>query len=75
MIENTAAPSKFAATINDCVASQAQKYVYGTNDTQLRFVANRLAEKFRSPLDQQVVRNFLQGVNMLDFAHLETARP
>jgi uncharacterized protein DUF4238 len=52
-IENIAAQSKFVETINDRVASQARKYVYGTDDTQLRFVANRLGKEIPStPLDQ-----------------------
>jgi hypothetical protein len=32
--------------INDRVASQARKYVYGTNDQQLSFVAKRLGRKY-----------------------------
>lgn len=31
--------------LNDFVVRQARKYVYGTDDSQLRFVANRLGEK------------------------------
>jgi hypothetical protein len=51
-IINIASRSTFAKTINDRVTSQARKYVYGTDDTQLRFVANRLGKKLPStPLD------------------------
>jgi hypothetical protein len=52
-IGDTATRSTFARTINDRVVGQARKYVYGTDDTQLRFVANRLGRKLPStPLDQ-----------------------
>jgi Protein of unknown function (DUF4238) len=34
--------------VNNKVAEQAIKYVYGTNDSQLRFVANRLGKKIQS---------------------------
>lgn len=34
--------------INDLVVRQAVKYVYGSDDRQLRFVANRLGERRRS---------------------------
>jgi hypothetical protein len=52
-IANIASQSTFAKIINDRVASQARKYVYGTDDMQLRFVANRLGKKLPStPLDQ-----------------------
>jgi hypothetical protein len=36
------------AITNDRVASQAYNYVYGADDTQLRFVANRLGRRERS---------------------------
>lgn len=40
------------AQINDRVASQARKYVYGTDNRQLRFVENRLGRKWPStPLE------------------------
>jgi len=32
--------------VNDCVASQARKYVYGTDDKQLAFVSERLGRKY-----------------------------
>jgi hypothetical protein len=35
-------PRELMAQVNDRVASQARKFVYGTDDSQLRFVANRL---------------------------------
>ena len=35
-------PGELARRSNDKVASQAKKYVYGTDDNQLRFVENRL---------------------------------
>jgi hypothetical protein len=35
-----------AAAINDRVASQARKYVYGTDDKQLAFVSKRLGLKY-----------------------------
>jgi hypothetical protein len=31
--------------VKDRVASQARRYVYGTDNSQLRFVANRLGER------------------------------
>lgn len=36
---------EIARRINDKMARQARKYVYGQNDSQLRFVANRLGQK------------------------------
>ena len=36
---------KFEDRVNDFVARQARKYVYGTDDRQLRFVQNRLGSK------------------------------
>jgi hypothetical protein len=42
------------AQINDRVVSQARKYVYGTNSSQLRFVENRLGRKWPStPLESR----------------------
>jgi hypothetical protein len=39
-------------TVNDAVASQAHTYVYGKDDTQLRFVVNRFGKApIRSPFD------------------------
>jgi hypothetical protein len=39
-------------TVNDAVASHAHTYVYGTDDTQLRFVANRFGKSpILSPFD------------------------
>ena len=44
--------SKFGERINDLVARQARKFVYGTDDRQLSFVAKRLGEKRQwSPLE------------------------
>jgi hypothetical protein len=38
--------------INDRVASQARRYVYGIDDQQLRFIANRFGKKLPStPLE------------------------
>jgi hypothetical protein len=34
-------PRKLMEQVNDRVASQARKYVWGVDDTQLRFVRNR----------------------------------
>jgi hypothetical protein len=43
---------RFIRTINDLIARQARKYVYGTDDRQLRFVENRLGQQIRStPLE------------------------
>lgn len=36
---------QIALLLNDKMGRQARKYVYGTDDCQLRFVANRLGEK------------------------------
>lgn len=38
--------SDLVRIVNDRVAGQAIKYVYGTNDRQLRFVSNRLGRRF-----------------------------
>lgn len=38
-------PGDLMGQVNDRVASQARRYVYGTDDSQLRFVANRLGQK------------------------------
>jgi hypothetical protein len=35
----------FVDTMNDRIVRQARTFVYGTDDRQLRFVANRLGEK------------------------------
>jgi Protein of unknown function (DUF4238) len=44
--------NRFVGTINDLMAKQARKYVYGTDDRQLRFVENRLGQHIRStPLE------------------------
>lgn len=51
-LANIANHPKFVTVINDRVASQARKYVYSTNDSQLRFVANRLGKELPStPLE------------------------
>lgn len=39
----SSAISKLAALLNNAIARQAQRYVYGTDDRQLRFVENRLS--------------------------------
>ena len=45
-------PGILMAQINDRVASQARKYVYGDDNRQLRFVENRLGRKWPStPLE------------------------
>lgn len=45
-------PGILMAQINDRVASQARKYVYGNDNRQLRFVENRLGRKWPStPLE------------------------
>jgi Protein of unknown function (DUF4238) len=45
-------PSAFPELINDRVVRQARRYVWGTNDVQLRFVKNRLGEMLRwSPME------------------------
>jgi hypothetical protein len=45
-------PGILMAQINDRVASQARKYVYGADNKQLRFVENRLGRKWPStPLE------------------------
>jgi hypothetical protein len=38
-------PGHLIQQVNDRVASQARRYVWGTDDNQLRFVANRLGQK------------------------------
>jgi hypothetical protein len=38
-------PRDLMQQINERVASQARRYVYGTDDSQLRFVANRLGQR------------------------------
>jgi hypothetical protein len=38
----------FAARVNDFVAKQAHKFVYGNDDTQLRFVAKRHGQRIKS---------------------------
>jgi hypothetical protein len=48
-------PGILMAQVNDRVASQARKYVYGCDDRQLRFVQNRLGRKWPStPLETRV---------------------
>jgi hypothetical protein len=45
-------PADLVEHVNDRVASQARKYVWGRDDTHLRFVANRLGKMEPStPLD------------------------
>ena len=45
-------PKQLMEQVNDRVASQARKFVYGTDDKQLRFVANRLGrEEPSTPLE------------------------
>jgi hypothetical protein len=45
-------PRDLMRQVNDRVASQARKFAYGTDDSQLRFVANRLGRMLPStPLD------------------------
>jgi Protein of unknown function (DUF4238) len=45
-------PSAFAESINDRFVRQARRYVWGTNDAQLRFVENRLGQRQRwSPME------------------------
>ena len=39
-------PRKLVHALNDKVASQAQRYVYGTDDRQLRYIENRLGRAF-----------------------------
>lgn len=39
---------ELATSVNNKVAEQARKYVYGTDDRQLRFVANRLGKMVQS---------------------------
>jgi len=49
---NSMTTDEIVETTNNKVAEQAIKYVYGVDDTQLRFVANRLGKKVRSsPLE------------------------
>jgi len=40
--------NELAYALNSRVAEQAVKFVYGIDDTQLRFVANRLGKMIRS---------------------------
>jgi hypothetical protein len=45
-------PGILMAQINDRVASQARRYVWGNDNRQLRFVENRLGRKWPStPLE------------------------
>jgi Protein of unknown function (DUF4238) len=45
-------PDTLVEAVNNQVAQQAYKFVYGADDKQLRFVANRLGKRVRSsPLD------------------------
>jgi hypothetical protein len=45
-------PAHIMLTVNNAVASQGHTYVYGTDDTQLRFVANRFGKSpILSPFD------------------------
>jgi hypothetical protein len=46
---NAMGDNKLVARINMGVALQAVKYVYGVDDTQLRFVANRLGKRSPTP--------------------------
>jgi uncharacterized coiled-coil protein SlyX len=46
-------PDDIVTTINTKVVEQARKFVYGTNDAQLRFVINRFGRmKPSTPLEQ-----------------------
>ena len=48
----SARPADFAQFINDRVVRQARRYVWGTSDAQLQFVANRLGERLPwSPME------------------------
>jgi hypothetical protein len=44
-IEDWSKRSSLVERVNDLIATQARKYVYGTDDRQLRFVANRLGKQ------------------------------
>ena len=49
---NDIVPSSIVRWLNDRVARQSRKYVYATDDRQLRFVSKRLGQKARwSPLE------------------------
>jgi Protein of unknown function (DUF4238) len=39
--------NNFVESLNDRIVRQARRFVYGTDDRQLRFVANRLGEKMQ----------------------------
>ena len=43
-------PEFFIPRINDWTASRAERFVYGSNDTQLRFVENRLGRGRRTSI-------------------------
>ncbi len=46
------ATGSFVERVNDLVVRQARRFVYGTDDRQLRFVANRLGQKIKwSPIE------------------------
>lgn len=48
-------PRELMQQVNDRVACQAQRFVYGTDDSQLRFVASRLGKMVPStPLDTRL---------------------
>jgi hypothetical protein len=44
-------PNELAQAVNNQVSQQARKFVFGSDDRQLRFVANRLGKRvWSSPL-------------------------
>jgi hypothetical protein len=44
-------PNKLAEAVNNQVAQQAHRFVFGCDDSQLRFVANRLGKRvWSSPI-------------------------
>jgi hypothetical protein len=45
----TQSSDQIVRTVNDRIAKQAVRYVYGVDDTQLRFVENRSERRFHRP--------------------------
>jgi hypothetical protein len=55
-------PDRLIEHVNDRVASQAVKYVWGVDDSQLRFVENRLGRMEQStPLDTAPLSSKARG--------------
>jgi hypothetical protein len=51
-IEGVLARGQMIQQVNERVTLQARKYVYGLNDSQLRFVSKRLGQQYTYPLEE-----------------------